>query len=37
MKLDGIEFYPLEEQTTMQNLYKAGQVDATYNHTVPAP
>ncbi|HEX8636532.1 MAG TPA: peptide ABC transporter substrate-binding protein [Pyrinomonadaceae bacterium] len=36
VKLDGIEFYPLEEQTTMQNLYKSGAVDATYNHTVPA-
>ncbi len=35
--LDGIEFYPLDEQTTMLNLYKAGRVDATYNHTVPAP
>jgi oligopeptide transport system substrate-binding protein len=37
VKLDRIEFYPLEEQTTMLNLYKAGKVDATYNHTVPAP
>lgn len=36
IKLDGIEFYPLDEQTTMQNLYKAGLVDATFNHTVPA-
>ncbi len=36
VKLDGIEFYPLEEQTTMLNLYKSGAVDATYNHTVPA-
>lgn len=36
VKLDGIEFYPLEEQTTMLNLYKAGSVDALYNHTVPA-
>jgi oligopeptide transport system substrate-binding protein len=36
VRLDGIEFYPLDEQTTMQNLYKAGKVDATYNHTVPA-
>ncbi|HXG82515.1 MAG TPA: peptide ABC transporter substrate-binding protein [Pyrinomonadaceae bacterium] len=36
VKLDGIEFYPLDEQTTMMNLYKAGQVDALYNHTVPA-
>lgn len=34
--LDGIEFYPLDEQTTMMNLYKAGDVDALYNHTVPA-
>lgn len=37
VKLDRIEFYPLDEQTTMMNLYKAGRVDATYNHTVPAP
>jgi oligopeptide transport system substrate-binding protein len=34
--LDGIEFYPLDESTTMMNLYKAGRVDALYNHTVPA-
>ena len=26
----------IEEQTTMMNLYKAGEVDAIYNHTVPA-
>jgi oligopeptide transport system substrate-binding protein len=36
IKLDRIEFYPLDEQTTMMNLYKAGRVEATYNHTVPA-
>jgi oligopeptide transport system substrate-binding protein len=36
IKLDGIEFYALDEQTTMMNLYKAGRVDALYNHTVPA-
>jgi oligopeptide transport system substrate-binding protein len=36
VKLDSIEFYPLDEQTTMMNLYKAGSVDALYNHTVPA-
>jgi oligopeptide transport system substrate-binding protein len=36
VKLEGIEFYPLEESTTMMNLYKAGSVDATYNHTTPA-
>jgi oligopeptide transport system substrate-binding protein len=35
VKLDGIEFYPLDEQTTMMNLYKSGRVDALYNHTVP--
>jgi len=35
--LDAIEFYPLIEATTMMNLYKAGRVDALYNHTVPAP
>jgi oligopeptide transport system substrate-binding protein len=34
--LDKIIFYPLEDQTTMMNLYKAGELDATYNHTVPA-
>ncbi len=36
VKVDRIEFYPLDEQTTMMNLYKAGSVDALYNHTVPA-
>ncbi|MGH9946523.1 MAG: peptide ABC transporter substrate-binding protein [Pyrinomonadaceae bacterium] len=37
VRLDGIEIYPLDELTTMMNLYKAGRVDALYNHTVPAP
>ena len=36
VRLDGIEFYPLDEATTMMNLYKAGSADAMYNHTVPA-
>lgn len=36
VKLDGIEFYPLEDANTMMNLYKAGSADAFYNHTVPA-
>jgi oligopeptide transport system substrate-binding protein len=36
VKLDRIEFYPLEEATTMMNLYKAGSVDALYNHVPPA-
>ena len=34
--LAGIRFFPAEEFSTMMNLYKAGIVDATYNHTVPA-
>lgn len=37
VKLEKISFYPFEEATTMLNLYKAGEVDAIYNHTVPAP
>ena len=36
VRLERIEFYPLEEATTMMNLYKSGAVDAVYNHTVPA-
>lgn len=36
VRLDRIEFYPMEEATTMMNLYKAGEVDAMYNHTPPA-
>jgi len=36
VKLDRITFYPIEEQTTMMNLYKAGEVDAVLNHTPPA-
>jgi ABC-type oligopeptide transport system substrate-binding subunit len=35
VRLDEIRFYPVIETTTMMNLYKAGEVDATYNHTVP--
>ena len=34
--LDQITFYAVEDITTMMNLYKAGEVDATFNHTVPA-
>ncbi|MFL6466990.1 MAG: peptide ABC transporter substrate-binding protein [Pyrinomonadaceae bacterium] len=36
VRLEGIEFYPLDEATTMMNLYKAGEADAMYNHTTPA-
>jgi oligopeptide transport system substrate-binding protein len=35
VRLSGIEFYPVEEQTTILNLYKAGSVDAVLNHIVP--
>ena len=35
VRLEQITFYPIEEQTTMMNLYKAGVVDAVYNHVVP--
>jgi oligopeptide transport system substrate-binding protein len=34
--LDKIIFYLLADNVTMLNLYKAGELDATYNHTVPA-
>ncbi|MCC7010621.1 MAG: peptide ABC transporter substrate-binding protein [Acidobacteria bacterium] len=36
VRLDRITFYPLEDATTMMNLYKAGEVDAVYNHVPPA-
>lgn len=32
--LDRIEFYPIEENSTMLNLYKAGSIDAFLNHVV---
>ena len=35
--LAGIDFYPVEEQSTQLNLYKAGSVDAFLNHTVLLP
>jgi oligopeptide transport system substrate-binding protein len=36
VRLDRITFYPLEDNTTMMNLYKAGAVDAVFNHIPPA-
>jgi len=36
VKIDRIEFYPSEEIPTIMNLYKAGEIDAVYNHTVLA-
>jgi oligopeptide transport system substrate-binding protein len=36
VKLDRIVFYLLADNTTMMSLYKAGGIDALYNHTVPS-
>src|SRR5581483_786737 len=36
VKLDRVVFYLLTENATMMSLYKAGELDATYNHTVPS-
>jgi ABC-type oligopeptide transport system substrate-binding subunit len=36
VKLDGIVFYAVVENSTIINLYKAGEIDATYNHNVQA-
>jgi oligopeptide transport system substrate-binding protein len=33
--LDEIHFYPMNDNTTIMNLYKVGEVDAVLNHTVP--
>lgn len=33
--LERLSFYPVEELSTMMNLYKAGEVDAMLNHSVP--
>ena len=35
VRLESITFYAIEELTTMLNLYKAGEVDALSNHSVP--
>jgi ABC-type oligopeptide transport system substrate-binding subunit len=37
VRLDAIVFYLLQDNTTIMNLYKAGELDAMYNHTVPSP
>lgn len=33
--LDQISFYPVEDNSAIMSLYKAGEVDAFLNHTVP--
>ena len=35
VRLDEIDFFPAEDQSTVMNLYKAGEIDATYNRSVP--
>jgi len=35
VRLEQIHFYPTEDQATVMNLYKAGEIDATYNRSVP--
>jgi len=35
VKLDEIRFYALEENPTIMNLYKAGEIDAMLNHAIP--
>jgi oligopeptide transport system substrate-binding protein len=35
VKLERIEMYPSDELTTVMNLYKAGEIDAALNHSVP--
>lgn len=35
VRLKEIRFYPVEDQATVMNLYKAGAIDATYNRSVP--
>lgn len=37
VKLDGIVFYSITDNTTIMSLYKAGEIDAMLNHAVPAP
>jgi oligopeptide transport system substrate-binding protein len=37
VKLDRIIFYALGDNNTIMNLYKAGEIDAMLNHSVPAP
>lgn len=36
VKLNRIRFYPVQDNTTAMNLYKAGELDGLSNHRVPA-
>lgn len=35
VQLKQLTFYPVKDSTTIMNLYKAGEIDAFLNHTVP--
>ena len=35
VRLQQVKFFPVEDQATVMNLYKAGEIDATYNRSVP--
>jgi oligopeptide transport system substrate-binding protein len=35
VRLQQVKFFPVEDQGTLMNLYKAGEIDATYNRSVP--
>ena len=34
--LEEIQFYPLADKSSIMNLYKAGEVDAVFNHAIPS-
>ena len=34
-KIDQIIYYPLQDNSTIMNLYKSGEIDAFLNHSVP--
>ena len=36
VRLERITFYPIEDTSTIMNLFKAGEIDALYNHIPPA-
>ena len=35
VRLQQVKFFLVEDQATVMNLYKAGEIDATYNRSVP--
>ncbi len=35
VRLAQVKFFPVEEQATVMNLYKAGEIEAAYNRSVP--